>query len=148
MGGLLSINPVWKFGPYDPSKVTAGSQPDWYMGWPDGALRIMPGWETHIWGHTIRWNVFLPIIVLPGLMFTILLLLPFIEAWITGDKREHHLLQRPRNAPTRTAIDGRADDLLRPAVGRGRQRHHRDQVAPEHQPDHVLHACARSSSVR
>ena len=99
MGGLLSINPVWKFGPYDPSKVTAGSQPDWYMGWPDGALRIMPGIETHIWGHTIAWNVLLPIIVLPGLMFTILMMLPFIEAWITGDKRDHHLLQRPRNAP-------------------------------------------------
>jgi ubiquinol-cytochrome c reductase cytochrome b subunit len=103
MGGLLSINPVWKFGPYDPSKVTAGSQPDWYMGWPDGALRIFPGWETHAFGHTIAWNVFLPIIVLPGLMFTILLLLPFVESWITKDKREHHLLERPRNAPTRTA---------------------------------------------
>ena len=103
MGGLLAINPVWKFGPYDPTKVTAGSQPDWYMGWPDGALRIFPGWESHVWGHTISWNVFLPIIVLPGLMFTILLLLPFIETWITGDKREHHLLQRPRDVPTRTA---------------------------------------------
>ncbi len=103
MGGLLSINPVWKFGPYDPSKVTAGSQPDWYMGWPDGALRIMPGWETHLFGHTIAWNVFLPIIVLPGVMTAILISLPFSEAWITGDKREHHLLQRPRNAPTRTA---------------------------------------------
>ena len=103
MGGLLTINPVWKYGPYDPSKVTAGSQPDWYMGWPDGALRIMPGWESHFFGVTLSWNVFLPIIVLPGLMFTILLMLPFIESWITGDKRDHHLLQRPRNAPTRTA---------------------------------------------
>ncbi len=103
MGGLFTINPVWKFGPYDPSKVTAGSQPDWYMGWPDGALRIMPGWETHLLGHTISWNVMLPIIVLPGVMFTLLMLLPFIESWITQDKREHHLLQRPRNAPTRTA---------------------------------------------
>ena len=103
MGGLLSINPVWKYGPYDPSKVTAGSQPDWYMGWPDGALRIMPGWESSFFGVTMSWNVFLPIIVLPGLMFTILLMLPFIENWITGDKRNHHLLQRPRNAPTRTA---------------------------------------------
>ncbi|SFC06908.1 ubiquinol-cytochrome c reductase cytochrome b subunit [Nocardioides terrae] len=103
MGGLLSINPVWKFGPYDPTKVTAGSQPDWYMGWPDGALRIMPGWESHFWGSTWSWNIFLPIIVLPGLLFTVVLLLPFIEGWITGDKREHHLLQRPRNAPTRTA---------------------------------------------
>ena len=104
MGGLMTINPVWKFGPYDPSKVTAGSQPDWYMGWPDGALRIMPGWETSFLGVTISWNVFLPIIVLPGLMFTILLMLPFIEQWITQDKRDHHLLQRPRDAPTRTAL--------------------------------------------
>ncbi|MEP9380998.1 ubiquinol-cytochrome c reductase cytochrome b subunit [Nocardioides sp. KR10-350] len=103
MGGVLSINPVWKFGPYDPTKVTAGSQPDWYMGWPDGALRIMPGWESHFWGSTWSWNIFLPVIVLPGLLFTVLLLLPFLESWITGDKREHHLLQRPRNAPTRTA---------------------------------------------
>ena len=104
MGGLMTINPVWRFGPYNPAEVTAGSQPDWYMGWPDGALRIMPGWETHLFGLTLSWNVFLPIIVLPGLMFTILLMLPFIEAFITGDKREHHLLQRPRNAPTRTAL--------------------------------------------
>jgi ubiquinol-cytochrome c reductase cytochrome b subunit len=29
---------------------------------------------------------------------------PFIEAWVTGDKREHHILDRPRNAATRTAI--------------------------------------------
>jgi ubiquinol-cytochrome c reductase cytochrome b subunit len=103
MGGLLSINPVWKFGPYDPSKVTAGSQPDWYMGWPDGALRIMPNWETHILGHTISWNVMLPILILPVLMFVIVMMLPFLEAWITGDKRTHHLLQRPRDAPARTA---------------------------------------------
>ncbi len=103
LGGLASLNPVWRFGPYDPSQVTAGSQPDWYMGWPDGALRIFPGIETHLWGFTLSWNVFLPIIVLPGVMFTILLMLPFLESWITGDKREHHLLQRPRNAPNRTA---------------------------------------------
>ena len=51
MGGLLSINPIWKYGPYDPSKVTAGSQPDWYMGIAEGLLRIMPNWETHIWGR-------------------------------------------------------------------------------------------------
>src|SRR4051794_4154157 len=104
MGALLSINPIWKYGPYDPSKVTAGSQPDWYMGWPDGALRIMPNWESHVWGHTISWNVLLPIQILPVALFTVVLLLPFIEAWVTGDKREHHLLQRPRNAPTRTAF--------------------------------------------
>jgi len=104
MGGLLSINPVWKYGPYDPSKVTAGSQPDWYMGIAEGLLRIMPGWETHIWGKTISWNVFLPGAVAPVVLLTLVLSWPFLEAWVTGDKREHHLLQRPRNAPTRTAF--------------------------------------------
>jgi ubiquinol-cytochrome c reductase cytochrome b subunit len=104
LGGLFSLNPVWKFGPYDPSKVTAGSQPDWYMGWPDGLLRIMPAWETHLFGLTLSWNIMIPILVAPPAMLTILILLPFLENWITGDKREHHLLQRPRNAPTRTAI--------------------------------------------
>src|SRR6195952_3143175 len=103
MGGLLSINPVWRFGPYNPSQVTAGSQPDWYMGWPDGLLRIMPNWETHLWGITVSWNVMVPILILPPLMLMILISLPFVEAWITGDKREHHLLQRPRTAPTRPA---------------------------------------------
>ncbi|MGI8522333.1 MAG: cytochrome bc1 complex cytochrome b subunit [Nocardioides sp.] len=104
MGALLSINPVWKYGPYDPSKVTAGSQPDWYMGIAEGLLRIMPGWETHIWGHTISWNVLIPGQIMPIVLLMMVLSWPFLEAWVTGDKREHHLLQRPRNAPTRTAF--------------------------------------------
>ncbi len=104
MGALLSINPVWKYGPYDPSKVTAGSQPDWYMGIAEGLLRIMPGWETHIFGTTWSWNILVPGQVAPIALFAAFLAYPFIEQWVTGDKREHHLLQRPRNAPTRTAF--------------------------------------------
>jgi ubiquinol-cytochrome c reductase cytochrome b subunit len=104
MGGLMTINPVWRFGPYNPAEVTAGSQPDWYMGIAEGLLRIMPGWETHIFGITLSWNVMLPGQIAPMVLFGIILGYPFIEQWITGDKREHHLLQRPRNAPTRTAF--------------------------------------------
>jgi ubiquinol-cytochrome c reductase cytochrome b subunit len=104
MGALLSINPIWKYGPYDPSKVTAGSQPDWYMGIAEGLLRIMPNWETHIWGITLSWNVMIPGQILPMVLFGMVIGWPFLEAWVTGDRREHHLLQRPRNAPTRTAF--------------------------------------------
>jgi ubiquinol-cytochrome c reductase cytochrome b subunit len=104
MGGLLSINPIWKYGPYNPAEVTAGSQPDWYMGFNEGLLRIVPAWETEAFGFTVPWSVFLPAAVLPVVLFGIVLLYPFIEAWITGDKREHHLLQRPRNAPNRTGF--------------------------------------------
>jgi ubiquinol-cytochrome c reductase cytochrome b subunit len=113
--GALSINPVWKYGPYDPSKVTAGSQPDWYMGWPDGALRIMPGWETHIFGVTISWNVMLPILILPVVMF-LLLLLPFIEAWITGDKRTT-TSSSGRATPHPHGRHGGADDDVRACSG-------------------------------
>jgi ubiquinol-cytochrome c reductase cytochrome b subunit len=104
MGALMQINPIWKFGPYNPAEVTAGSQPDWYMGLNEGALRIMPGWESEIFGFTISWNVLIPGVVVPGLLFTIVLLYPFLEQWVTGDHRDHHLLERPRNAPTRTGI--------------------------------------------
>ncbi|GAA1388002.1 ubiquinol-cytochrome c reductase cytochrome b subunit [Luteococcus peritonei] len=104
MGGLFQINPVWKFGPYNPAQVTAGSQPDWYMGWVEGAIRIIPNWESHIGSTTWSWQIFLPGVGLMGILFTGLALWPFIEQWITGDKSEHHLLDRPRNAPTRTAL--------------------------------------------
>ncbi|RMB60259.1 cytochrome bc1 complex cytochrome b subunit [Tessaracoccus antarcticus] len=104
MGGLFQINPVWLYGPYDPAKITAGSQPDWYMGFVEGAIRIVPNWETHIWGTTWSWNVFVPGLGMMGLLFGLLAAWPFVEAWLTGDKREHHVLDRPRNVPTRTAL--------------------------------------------
>ena len=104
MGTFLSINPVWKFGPYTPNQITAGSQPDWYMGFVEGAIRIIPALESH-WGPTTwSWQIVLPGVGLMGLLFGALGAYPFIEAWITGDKSEHHLLDRPRNAPTRTAF--------------------------------------------
>ena len=104
MGATLSINQLWLYGPYNPAQVTAGSQPDWYMGWVEGAVRIMPGWESHWGGTTWSWNVFLPFAVLMGIFYTALAVWPFVEAWLTGDKRPHHILDRPRNAPTRTAL--------------------------------------------
>jgi len=104
MGALIQINPIWMYGPYNPAEVTAGSQPDWYMGWLEGALRIMPNWETNLFGFTLSWNVLIPGAVVLGLLFTLLAIYPFLEQWVTGDRREHHLLDRPRNQPTRTAF--------------------------------------------
>ncbi len=140
MGGLLAINPVWKYGPYDPSKVTAGSQPDWYMGIAEGLLRIMPGWETHVFGTTWSWNVMLPAQIAPILLLTVVLLWPFLEAWVTGDKREHHLLQRPAQRADPDRVPRRGDHALRPALGSGRQRHPRGGLRPEPELHHVLHA--------
>ncbi|MEY4418119.1 MAG: hypothetical protein RIQ88_557 [Actinomycetota bacterium] len=101
---FFTINPIWNYGGYDPSPVSAGTQPDWYIGWLDGALRLAPtGIEFMIGDYTVSMNILLPLIV--SLVFLALVALyPFFENWITGDKREHHVLDRPRNAPVRTAI--------------------------------------------
>lgn len=108
LGGTTTINAIWNYGPYDPSPVQAGSQPDFYMGFPDGALRLMPGhwpftWEWNIFGWALPMNVLLPLLPI-GLMFVAMFAYPWIERWITKDDREHHVLDRPRNAPFRTAL--------------------------------------------
>ena len=110
LGALFQINPVWNYGPYDPSPVSAGTQPDWYMLFIDGALRMMPG---ELWGfpfewvvgdYTLSWNVMIPAVIMPGIFFGVLALYPWIESWATGDRGERHVLDRPRNVPTRTGI--------------------------------------------
>ncbi|MEU9169452.1 cytochrome bc complex cytochrome b subunit [Streptomyces sp. NPDC048420] len=103
MGGLAQINPVWAFGPYRPDLVTTGAQPDWYLGFSEGLIRVMPGWEINAWGHTLQLGVFIPFSLFP-LILLALGVYPFVEAWITGDKREHHILDRPRNVPVRTGL--------------------------------------------
>ncbi len=104
MAATFTINPVWNYGGYDPSPVSAGTQPDWYIGWLDGALRLAPSHlEVVGGGGTWAWNILLPMLVGVGFL-VVVAAYPFIEAWVTGDKREHHVLDRPRNAPTRTAI--------------------------------------------
>jgi len=105
MAALVTINPIWLYGPYTPSAVTAGAQPDWYMGFADGALRLFPGFtEFDIFGNTLSLNVFIPSLVMMPVLYGLAGAYPFIESWVTGDKREHHLLDRPRNAPTRTGL--------------------------------------------
>ncbi|MEV1129673.1 ubiquinol-cytochrome c reductase cytochrome b subunit [Agromyces sp. NPDC049794] len=104
IAALFTINPIWNYGPYDPSPVSAGTQPDWYIGFADGALRLIPpGWEFVLFDRTWSFNILVPLIVLGGFIVTVLIY-PFLEAWIKGDHREHHIADRPRNAPTRTAI--------------------------------------------
>jgi ubiquinol-cytochrome c reductase cytochrome b subunit len=104
LGGLAQINPIWLYGPYDPSQVSAGSQPDWYVGFLDGSTRLMPNWEIRVLDHTFSPNVFLPTQVLPGVLFGLLALYPFIEAKLTGDRAYHNLLDRPRDKPVRTGL--------------------------------------------
>jgi ubiquinol-cytochrome c reductase cytochrome b subunit len=103
LGGLAQINPVWLYGPFQSAAVSAGSQPDWYVGWLEGALRLMPPWEVRVFGLEIP-NPFFPGVLLPGITFTLLYAWPWIEAWFTKDYEEHHLLDRPRDRPVRSAL--------------------------------------------
>ncbi|MFD5180640.1 cytochrome bc complex cytochrome b subunit [Nocardia sp. NPDC058379] len=107
MGGILQINPIWNLGPYNPSQVSAGSQPDFYMMWTDGLARLMPPWELYLGRYTVPAVVWVALIM--GLVFTLLIAYPWIEKRLTGDTTAHHnLLQRPRDVPVRTAIGAMA----------------------------------------
>ena len=118
MAATATINPVWTYGPADPANTSAGVGPAWYLAFLDGALRLAPGWEVVWWGYTLTLAILIPVAVCT-LYLALVAVYPFIESWVTGDSSDHHLLERPRNNPTRTGIG-----LLRCAVGRGRRRHH------------------------
>jgi ubiquinol-cytochrome c reductase cytochrome b subunit len=106
MGGLLQINPIWQLGPYKPSQISAGSQPDFYMMWTDGLARMWPAWEFYPFGHTIPAAVAVALIM--GLVFILLIVYPFLEKKFSGDDVHHNLLQRPRDVPVRTSIGAMA----------------------------------------
>ncbi|MFH9074794.1 cytochrome bc1 complex cytochrome b subunit [Streptomyces alboflavus] len=103
MGAVATINPVWALGPYRPDLVGTGAQPDWYLGFSEGLIRVMPSWEINAWGHTLQLGVFIPFALFPLIMAAIGAY-PFIESWVTKDRREHHIADRPRNAPVRTGL--------------------------------------------
>ena len=103
LGGLVQINAVWNYGPFDASAVSAPSQPDWYVGWLEGAIRLFPAFEPTIFGVTIP-SMFIPGVVIPGIGFTVLALWPFIEQRVTQDSAMHNILDNPRDRPARSAI--------------------------------------------
>jgi ubiquinol-cytochrome c reductase cytochrome b subunit len=108
MGGLFQINPVWNYGPYRPDLISAGSQPDWYIGWLDGSARLMPDWPIVLFGHWRIPPVFWPTVVLPVTLISFAALYPWIERWLTKDKARHNLLQRPRDVPVRSGLGAMA----------------------------------------
>jgi ubiquinol-cytochrome c reductase cytochrome b subunit len=103
LGGLAQINPIWLYGPFSPSAVTTAAQPDWYMGWIEGALRIMPPVYLHLGPYDVS-EIFWPAIALPTITFGLLYLWPFLERRLTHDHEEHHVLDRPSERPVRTAL--------------------------------------------
>jgi len=103
LGGLVQINPVWLYGPFRPEQVTSPAQPDWFLGWIEGALRVFPSLELRVFGFLIP-NQFFPAVLVPGVTFMLLYAWPFLEARVTHDNLPHHLLDRPRDRPVRTAL--------------------------------------------
>jgi ubiquinol-cytochrome c reductase cytochrome b subunit len=103
LGALVQINPVWLWGPYDPWSAVSPAQPDWYIGWLEGALRMGPPLAVHLWGHTVP-SPFWPAVLLPAVLFVALLAWPWIDAALRRDQRAHQLLDNPRDVPWRTAL--------------------------------------------
>jgi ubiquinol-cytochrome c reductase cytochrome b subunit len=104
LGGLVQVNPIWQWGPYEPYLGTNGAQPDWYLGWLIGGLRIMPALEIHFWGRTWVPNPFWAGAAFPLVVFATLYAIPRLDRRLTRDRARHELLDRPRDNPQRTAL--------------------------------------------
>ncbi len=104
LGGLVQINPVWLWGPYHLADGTNGAQPDWYLGWLIGALRLVPSFDVVIANRTVVPNPFWGGALFPLAIMSLMLAWPWLERRVTGDRRVHNVLDRPRDAPWRTAI--------------------------------------------
>jgi ubiquinol-cytochrome c reductase cytochrome b subunit len=104
LGGLVQINPIWQWGPYEPWLATNGAQPDWYLGWLIGALRLMPSFDLTIGHFTLVPNPFWGGVLFPLFVLAVLACFPWVERRLTGDHRVHNLADRPRNSPNRTAF--------------------------------------------
>ena len=104
LGAIAQVNPVWLIGPYQPGSISSGAAPDWYMGFLDGALRIMPAWQLSVAGHPLALGVLIPGLVVPGLFFTGLALYPLADRRIAGGRPPRGLLPpKPADPANRTA---------------------------------------------
>lgn len=103
LGAFVEIAPVWLYGPFDPTAVTVPAQPDWYLGWVEGALRIIPGVDVRVGPWEVP-SPFISGLLLPLCVFAVLYAWPFLEERLTGDRADHHLVDRPRDAPVRTSL--------------------------------------------
>jgi len=103
LGGLVQINPIWLYGPFEPYAVSTAAQPDWYMGWLEGAMRLMPSFQLHLFGYRVP-EIVVPTLLLPLVTFTVLALWPWVDKRLTRDRLEHHLLDRPRDHAVRTSF--------------------------------------------
>jgi ubiquinol-cytochrome c reductase cytochrome b subunit len=104
LGGLVQINPIWLWGPYHVGESTNGAQPDWYLGWLIGALRLVPGFDLTIGHYTLVPNPFWGGALFPVVILVVLALWPWAERKVTGDDGFHNLLERPRDNPWRTSL--------------------------------------------
>jgi ubiquinol-cytochrome c reductase cytochrome b subunit len=103
MGGFVQINPIWTWGDFKSWTITSPSVADWYIAWIEGALRLMPPLEIHFWGMTVP-NQFWPAVLLPGLVFALLYLWPWIDRRLTGDRDAHHVAAAPTSSPRRFTV--------------------------------------------
>jgi ubiquinol-cytochrome c reductase cytochrome b subunit len=103
LGGLVQINPIWLWGPYHVADGTNGAQPDWYLGWLIGALRLMPAFDVTVLDYTVIPNPFWGGILFPSIVFGTLFAWPSIERRFSGDRARHNVLDRPRDVRWRTA---------------------------------------------
>jgi cytochrome b-561 len=79
LAGLLPVHNVAAYGPNDPTSTPSPIMPDWFLMWGYGFLKLVPSWlQVELFGITIS-TEFIGGALLPGLVFGLVLLWPFVD---------------------------------------------------------------------
>jgi ubiquinol-cytochrome c reductase cytochrome b subunit len=92
---------VDQHGPYIVAQASNASQPDWFLFWVEGAIRIYPPIDVEMLG-TVFSGPFVGGIVLPILFILAMAGYPWLERHVVGDDhRAHHTAQGGLEVPFR-----------------------------------------------
>lgn len=107
VGGALVLSSVlvpWSDitlqGPYQPGEVGNSAQPEWFLFWVEGALRVFPALEIDVLGLTLSGS-FVAGALLPTAIIVGLIAYPFLERRVYGLEGDWHVLQNPMDIPLR-----------------------------------------------
>lgn len=115
-------------GPYRIGQAANDLQPDWFLFWPEGAMRILPAIDVELLGTQLT-NTFVAGVALPATLLLFPLVLPLVDRWRAPRSVDPDVAEHPFDAPVRLGFvvawvstlavlgAGATDDVVADATG-------------------------------
>ncbi|MEF8822179.1 MAG: cytochrome bc complex cytochrome b subunit [Halovenus sp.] len=100
LAGFLPVHNIAEYGPNDPASTPSLIMPDWFLMWGYGFLKLIPSWMSFDLLGIHFSAEFIGGLLLPGIIFGVVALWPFIDY----DEKPVHFTADPLERPFQTAV--------------------------------------------